>query len=132
MIGFILVIAAVVIGVAVVRWFLNVVRSGDAPARPAATRQRVRLARDGFWVEAPDADDGDLLRYRILADGTWRPGRAALTGSGREHFIYTGVTPADVMVLGIVAAGRRDDDTPPPSDPPPDRGRDAVFFPPAY
>lgn len=73
------------------------------PKRPTRKQQlapgspyRARLAPDGFWLEAPDAQPGETVSYVARVKGKKVRGSARVSGSSKGTFVYTGEQPASV------------------------------------
>ncbi len=67
------------------------------------SRNEWRTGEDGFFIVG-DYSQGDEVEYEALVSGGWK--RGVIPCAGRETFVYTGIAPTDVRVLGVVGQGR--------------------------
>jgi hypothetical protein len=67
-------------------------------------------AQDGFWIEPSGVVPGSVLYFDYWSGGVRRSGQTAYQPdpSGRQ-FVYTGVTPEQAIITGIVLASLIDD-----------------------
>lgn len=74
-----------------------------AAALPAAPLVGSRLARDGFWIDAPGHLVGSLVSYRYrTADGSMHDGQVRVEGAPTGQYVYTGHAPATMLALQII------------------------------
>ena len=81
-----------------------------SPRRVIVPARRVdvvtRLGQDGFWVESCPADPGALIHFHYWSNGIRHAGQIPYTPDVAGHqFVYTGLTPAQVVILRVVEAG---------------------------
>jgi sulfatase modifying factor 1 len=82
-------------------------RTVGSPARRPSSGSpfRVRVAADGFWIDAPPgASSGQQIPYKARVHGKVVNGSARLSGSPNGTFVYTGGVPSDVSVADLWAA----------------------------
>ncbi|MFS8069059.1 MAG: formylglycine-generating enzyme family protein, partial [Byssovorax sp.] len=74
-----------------------------AAALPAAPLVGSRIARDGFWIDAPGHLVGSLVRYRYrAADGSMHDGQVRVEGAPSGQYVYTGHAPSTMLALQII------------------------------
>lgn len=78
--------------------------SRPSPRVAPGSPYRARIGVDGFWIDAPDASDGDEVEYDARVDGRRVRGSARLTRSPRGTFVYTGSAPSDVTFIDTLAS----------------------------
>ena len=72
-------------------------------ALPAAPLVGSRLARDGFWIDAPGHLVGSLVSYRYrAADGSMHDGQVRVEGAPSGQYVYTGHAPSTMLALQII------------------------------
>jgi hypothetical protein len=74
-----------------------------AAALPAAALVGSRIARDGFWIDAPGHLVGSLVSYRYRAvDGSTHDGQVRVEGAPSGQYVYTGHAPSTMLALQII------------------------------
>lgn len=99
---------------------LLVRRGGSRPSSPArgggGSLYPTRVARDGFYIDAPARAAGESVRWRALVAGKQQNGVVTLVAGAT--FVYTGQPPLHAVVAGRAYTGGSDDaDTGPDSGP---------------
>jgi sulfatase modifying factor 1 len=78
------------------------IAASRAPARSLVGH---RLARDGFWLDAPGHLVGSLVSYRYrTADGSLHDGQVRLEGAPSGQYVYTGHAPATMLALQLIGS----------------------------
>jgi hypothetical protein len=72
----------------------------NPPAGGGITGRVPRAVQDGFWVDTTPYRSGDRVRYRYQGPGGTVEDEFVVE-PGQGQFIYTGVTPADIALLGL-------------------------------
>jgi formylglycine-generating enzyme required for sulfatase activity len=79
--------------------------AGAGPGAPAPLMHR--LARDGFWIDAPGHLVGSLVHYRFRDQNAQiHEGQVRLEGAPGGQYVYTGQPPLAVLALQIIEAAR--------------------------
>jgi len=80
-------------------------KKSSAPPEPARSLVNHRLARDGFWLDAPGHLMGSLVSYRYrTADGSMHDGQVRLEGSTTGQYVYTGHAPEAMLALQLIGS----------------------------
>jgi formylglycine-generating enzyme required for sulfatase activity len=90
---------------------------GPVPSGPAP-----RVTQDGFWVDTGRYQPGQRVRYRYQGPGGWVEDEFVVEPGGQGQFIYTGISPADVLLMGLANQMQQhawQQTQRPPSTPPP-------------
>jgi len=75
------------------------------PNVPPVSGIQPRATQDGFWVDTTRYNAGDRLRYRYQGPGGMVEDEFVVDPSTQGQFIYTGVTPMNIVLLGLAVAG---------------------------
>ncbi len=82
-------------------------KSAPAPAAAAPSALTHRLARDGFWIDAPGHLVGSLVGYRFRDQNAQiHEGQVRLDGAPGGQYVYTGQPPLAVLALQMLEAAR--------------------------
>lgn len=80
-------------------------RSKKSATLPAGPMVGSRLARDGFWIDAPGHLAGSLASYRYRdAHGEMHDGQVRLEGAPAGQYVYTGHAPTAMLALQIIGS----------------------------
>jgi formylglycine-generating enzyme required for sulfatase activity len=89
-------------------WLLVLIfrkKKPTTPTSPSISPLNHRLARDGFWLDAPGHLVGSLVSYRYsTADGSLHDGQVRLEGAPTGQYVYTGHAPATMLALQLLGA----------------------------
>jgi formylglycine-generating enzyme required for sulfatase activity len=98
---------AAIATVAALRWLFSARRPDrDFVPMPEPGEIVTRPVADGFWIESPGLPAGTILVYRCRVDGTMREDRFMVAARPSDHFVYTGGTPSDVVILEVLPPKR--------------------------
>jgi len=113
--------------------------NNPAPNRPPVAGAVSRTTQDGFWVDTSRYNRGDRVRYRYQGPGGMVEDEFLVDPSSQGQFIYTGVTPMNIALIGLAAAAagqvfqsQRPPQPPPIPPQPPQRGSTFRSYPSAY
>jgi hypothetical protein len=71
----------------------------SSPAPDPAPNPQIRIVQDGFWLLHPGLPAGSRVRYRCLLGSRVREDTIASYPGSDGHFVYTGETPAEIVIL---------------------------------
>ena len=104
MVWFFIIFAGIVV-VKIVKTVLKSAESQEGGSRQLAQRQaphqKPDLRDDGFWLDTRPYRRGARLRYKVRRDRAWAEEQVDITPDSPRQFIYTGLRPEEVVILGV-------------------------------
>lgn len=95
-------------GIVVVKIVKAVIKSAGSQeegsrqlAQRPAPHQKPDLRDDGFWLDTRPYRRGARLRYKVRRDRAWAEEQVDITPDAPRQFIYTGLRPEEVVILGV-------------------------------
>lgn len=104
MVWFFIIFAGIVV-VKIVKAVIKSAGSQEGGSRQVAQRQaphqKPDLRDDGFWLDTRPYRRGARLRYKVRRDRAWAEEQVDITPDAPRQFIYTGLRPEEVVILGV-------------------------------
>jgi formylglycine-generating enzyme len=96
------------VGIVVVKIIMAVMKSVGSQdggshqvTQRQAPHQKPDLRDDGFWLDTRPYRRGARLRYKVRRDRAWAEEQIDITPDSPRQFIYTGLRPEEVVILGV-------------------------------
>ncbi len=104
MVWFFIIFFGIVV-VKIIKAVITSLGSSDGGSRQAPQRQaphqKPDLRDDGFWLDTRAYRRGARLRYKVRRDRAWAEEQIDITPDAPRQFIYTGLRPEEVVILGV-------------------------------